>query len=112
EDGDAPAGGREPRPERRGAAMAAVDEPDAVGAGTRALKSKMPCRPGLTPVTSDVQAGNVAGGTVERSRPHAPRFISAASTGSRPSSAHGRTRSRLAPSSPMTRSGAGTGQFT
>src|SRR5205085_7504689 len=73
--------------------------------GTRSVKSSTPWRPGFTPVTSDVHAGNVAAGTVDRSRPHAPRASSAPSAGSSPAATRGRTRSSVAPSSPITSSG-------
>src|ERR1700757_5265682 len=66
----------------------------------------MPWRPGFTPVTSEVQAGKVAAGMVERRRPQAPRASRLARTGRRPAAAHGPTRSSVAPSSPITRSGA------
>src|SRR5262245_35966492 len=72
--------------------------------GTRSTKSRMPCRPGLTPVTRDVQAGNVAAGMVDRSGPHAPASIRRESTGSSPAAAQGATRSSVAPSSPITSS--------
>src|ERR671936_288332 len=75
------------------------------GPGIRCVKSRTPWRPGFTPVTSDVHAGEVAAGIVERSRPQAPSVIRRASTGSRPAAAQGPTRSSVAPSSPMTRSG-------
>src|SRR5207248_537575 len=71
--------------------------------GTRSVKSRTPWRPGFTPVTSEVQAGKVAAGMVERSGPHAPAAIRRARTGSRPAAAQGRTRSRVAPSRPITR---------
>src|SRR5262249_61502013 len=74
----------------------------------RSVKSRMPCRPGLTPVTSEVQAGNVAAGTVEWRPPHAPSRMSLPRTGRRPCSTHGRTRSSVAPSRPITSSGAAT----
>src|SRR5207244_8622304 len=53
--------------------------------------------------TAEGRAGKVAGGTVERSGPHAPAAIRRARAGSRPAAAHGRTRSRVAPSRPITR---------
>src|SRR5262249_44477543 len=73
--------------------------------GTRSVKSSTPWRPGFTPVASDVHAGNVAPGTGERSRPHAPRAHRRASVGSVPSAIHGPTRSSVAPSNPTTTSG-------
>src|SRR5262249_20557609 len=76
--------------------------------GTRSTKSSIPCRPGLTPVTSDVHAGKVAGGSVERSGPQAPRVISRSRVGRWPAAAHGATRSSVAPSRPITRSCAPT----
>ncbi len=50
---------------------------------------------------NDDHAGSVSAGTVERSVPHVPRRMSAASAGKRPASAHGAKRSQVAPSSPM-----------
>src|SRR5947207_7019708 len=70
--------------------------------GTRSVKSRTPWRPGFTPVTSEVQAGKVAAGTVERSGPHAPVAVRGARTGSGPAAADGRTRSSVAPSRPIT----------
>src|SRR5512147_1317771 len=61
----------------------------------------MPCFPGFVPVMNDDQAGNVTGGTVERSTPCAPRARSAASVGMSPASRNGRARSHVAPSRPM-----------
>ena len=55
------------------------------------------------PVTSDVHAGKVAAGTVERSAPQAPAAMRRASTGNRPAAAQGRTRSSVAPSRPTIR---------
>jgi hypothetical protein len=66
------------------------------------LKSKMPCLPGLTPVSMDDQAGGVVGGTVLSRVPHAPSFMILANDGSFFSSTMGRIHLYVAPSSPTT----------
>ena len=56
--------------------------------GLISVKSKTPCRPGLTPVIHEVHAGNVAEGIVLCRRPYPPRERSEVRWGSRPSAIH------------------------
>src|SRR3990172_1140057 len=60
----------------------------------------MPCLPGLTPVRSEVHAGGVIGGVVERSVPEAPSRMSRPMVGSRPSFPHFMSREMGALSRP------------
>src|ERR671914_745575 len=62
----------------------------------------MPWRPGLTPVTAEVHAGEVYVGTVEARIPYAARPRMAARRGMTPASIIGSSRCHATPSRPMT----------
>jgi hypothetical protein len=63
-------------------------------------KSKIPCRPGESPVAKVDQETGVCDGMVERSGANVPSERSFARLGSFPSSIHWRVRSASAPSNP------------
>src|SRR5580704_1248217 len=64
-------------------------------------KSKMPCWPGCLPVTSEVHAGGVRGGMIERSTARVPRPHSSARFGITPLSMYGSRIVNVAPSRPI-----------
>src|SRR5215210_965407 len=65
-------------------------------------KSNTPCPPGCLPVMSDVQAGGVSGGMIERRVARVPRVISSPTQGMIPRSTYGSSTVKVAPSRPMT----------
>src|SRR5512133_1481081 len=64
-------------------------------------KSKTPCWPGRLPVTSDVHAGGVSGGMIERSSARAPRSVNSRRRGINPLSMYGSRIVNVAPSRPI-----------
>src|SRR6266508_5024410 len=67
------------------------------------MKWKTAVLPGFFPVMNEVNAGAVTGGTVEAISPQLPSRMRRAKVGSSPCSTHGLIRSKVAPSSAMTR---------
>src|SRR5919201_5880090 len=65
-------------------------------------KSKTPCWPGCLPVTSEVHAGGVSAGTIDRSSARVPRSASSRRWGMTPPSMYGSRIVKVAPSRPMT----------
>ena len=64
-------------------------------------KSKTPWPPGRLPVITDVQAGGVSAGTIERSGARVPRAQRSRRNGMTPRSMYGSRIVQVAPSSPM-----------
>ncbi len=68
---------------------------------SRSVKSQIPCRPALTPVTIVDHACGVSGWVVDRSTPRAPSRQARPMFGSSPASSIGSTTSKVAESRPM-----------
>ena len=71
--------------------------------GVASMKSMSPCLPGFLPVANEAQLWAEIGGVGHHSVPQLPSFIRRLKVGSFPSRVHGSIRSKVAPSSPMTK---------